>query len=107
MSGDTEPFIQTVGTVDHRDHTDLADEITRTVGNASPRVLDSESDKTKDGKLETHSDTVKGSGTQRDATSPPKSNEPGVVGQIRTVGSVGSGGGDDAAKDSIESRQGR
>lgn len=107
MSGDTQPFIQTVGTVDHHDQTSLGGEITRTVGNASPSVLDSKPRTTEDTKLESRGDTGTGSGTHGDATGSRTSSEPGVVGEIRTVGSTDPGSGDTAAKDAIGSEQGR
>lgn len=88
MSGDTEPVIHTVGSVDGPDQKPLRDEISGSKGIIPPRAPATKMDKTEDRKEESRGDTSVGPGTRHDATSPLTSSEPGVVGEIRTVGSA-------------------
>lgn len=88
MSDDTQPVIHTVGSVDKHDQTNLGDDITQPVENIQPRVLDNKLEDTEKRKEVNLGDSVAGSGTQDKVASPHASREPGVVGEIRTVGSV-------------------
>ncbi|KAI7786220.1 hypothetical protein LA080_004605 [Diaporthe eres] len=105
MSSDTEPIILTVGSVDGRDQTKLSDEIPGSAANVPPRVPDNKLNNIEHRKEETRSNTGTAAKAQHDAASPHASSEPGVVGEIRTVGSADPVGGDAAASNRIESKQ--
>lgn len=81
MSDDTQPVIHTVGSVDKHDQTQPAE-------NIPPRVLDNKLEDTEKRKEVNLGDSAAGSGTRDKVASPHSSSEPGVVGEIRTVGSV-------------------
>lgn len=97
MSGDTEPVIHTVGSVDGPDRKTLRDEISASKETIPPRAPATKLDETEDRKEEYHGDTVTGFGTRHDATGLLNSSEPGVVGEIRTVGSADPTDGDAGA----------
>lgn len=88
MSSESEPVIHTVGSVDKHDQRKLGDDITQPVENIPPTVLDNKLEDTEKRKEVNLGDSVAGSGTQDRVSSPHASSEPGVVGEIRTVGSV-------------------
>lgn len=88
MSSDSDPVIHTVGSLDRPDPTEYSDEMTGSVDNVPPRAQDSKSDSTNDRNEVVHGDTVKGPVTQHDSVSSHTSSEPGVIGEIRTVGSA-------------------
>lgn len=87
MSGDTEPVIQTVGSVDRHDQAELSDKIRGSVDKVPLGVLH---DKLHDAKSKREE-------TRDGASSPLTSSEPGVVGEIRTVGTADRSDGGAAA----------
>lgn len=88
MSGDTEPVIHTVGSFDKHDQTNLGDEILGSVDDVQPKVPDSKLDNTEARKERSSGDSVPRPGARHYSTSPHTSNEPGLVGNIQTVGSA-------------------
>lgn len=97
MSNETEPVIHTVGSVDRPEKTNLHDEIPRSTANVPPTVPDSKLGDTEHRKKESRGNTITVEGVHIDATSPQNSGGPGVVGEIRTVGSADPAGGDAGA----------
>lgn len=105
MNGDTEPVIHTVGSVDSHDQTKLSDETPGPPANVPTRVPDSQLNNTEHRKEETRGNTGTAATAQHVASRPHTPSEPGVVGEIRTVGSADPDGGDAAASNRIESKQ--
>ncbi|KAG6357735.1 hypothetical protein INS49_013614 [Diaporthe citri] len=97
MSGDSYPVIHTVGSVDGPDQANLSGEKPGSTDSIPPRVPDSKMDKPGNRREEPLGNTAAGPEMQHGATSTPTSSEPGVIGEIRTVGSADPGGGDAGA----------
>lgn len=88
MSGDSQPVIQTIGSAGRHDQAELSEKVTRSADKVPLRVLDNKLDNVKSREEETRTDAVTAPRTHNGASSPPTSSEPGVVGEIRTVGST-------------------
>lgn len=88
MSGDSEPVIQTIGSVGRHDQAELSEKVTESADKVPLKVLDNKLDDIKSRNEENRNDTVKAPHTQNDDSSASASSEPGVVGAIRTVGSA-------------------
>lgn len=99
MSGDAEPVIQTVGSVgrhdeaavesvERHDQAELSDKIRGSVDKVPLGVLHDKLDDVKSKEDEAKGNNVT---THEQLSSPSTSSEPGMIGEIRTVGSTDPG----------------
>lgn len=102
MSGDTEPVIQTVGSVDRHDQAKLSQNVTGSADKTPLKVLDNKLDNVKSKKEESRNDAVTAPRTHNEAAGPSTTSEPGVVGEIPTVGAADPGDDNTAAGGKVE-----
>lgn len=88
MSGDSEPVIQTIGSVGRHDQAELSEKVTESADEVPLKVLDNKLDDVKSRNEENRNDTVTAPHTHNDNSIASASSEPGIVGAIRTVGTA-------------------